>query len=187
MTLRIQSAGAGQELAGRVKDLSGVDIGPCLQCRRCSNGCPVARHSDYSPSEIIRRLQLGEGNALLDSGLIWMCASCATCYGRCPMNIDMPSVIDALRMIAVERKGRIPEGNMPLMNRLLLGTIRTFGRTYDLGVMALYKMRTSTYMKDTAKFPMILAKRKISLLPPKGADKKAVKRIFKNSGSARKK
>jgi heterodisulfide reductase subunit C len=89
-----------------------------------------------------------------------------------PMNIDMPSVIDALRMIAVERKGRIPEGNMPLMNRLLLGTIRTFGRTYDLGVMALYKMRTSTYMKDTAKFPMILAKRKISLLPRKARTKK---------------
>lgn len=185
MTIQIQNAETG--IIGRIKEMSGVDIRPCLQCKRCSNGCPVAQNSGYSPSEIIRGLQLGMRDDLLDSDMIWMCVSCAACYGRCPMNIDMPSVIDALRVIAEEKNRRRPEGNMPFMNRVLLGTIRTFGRTYDLGAMALYKMRTSSYLRDTGKFPMILAKRKIALLPPKGADKKTVKRIFKNLKSARKK
>jgi hypothetical protein len=33
-------------------------------------------------------------------------------------------------------------------------------------------------MADTEKFPTMLAKRKIALLPPTGADRKTVRRIF---------
>jgi hypothetical protein len=81
-------------------------------------------------------------------------------------------------MLAVERGAATPEGNMPLMNRMLLRTIKSFGRTYDLGAMILYKVGTATYLKDTEKVPMLLKKRKIALLPPRGADKKKVKRIL---------
>ena len=76
---------------------------------------------------------------------------------------------------------------MPLMNRILLGTIKRFGRTYDLGAMALYKAATASYGKDMDKVPTILKKRKIALLPAHGADRKTVKRIFKNFETARKK
>ncbi len=80
-----------------------------------------------------------------------------------------------------------PQGNAPLMNKLLLGTIKTFGRTYDLGAMALYKAGTSSYGKDLDKLPTILKKGKIALLPPRGADRKTVKRIFNNLEKTRKK
>jgi len=56
---------------------------------------------------------------------------------------------------------RTRTGNMPLMNKLLLGTIKTFGRTYDLGAMALYKAGTSSYMKDMDKVPLILKRGKL--------------------------
>ena len=36
-------------------------------------------------------------------------------------------------------------------------------------------------MADTEKFPTMLRKRKIALLPPTGADRKAVRRIFKKT------
>lgn len=130
---------------------------------------------------------MGVGEDLLGSDIIWTCASCQTCFSRCPMEINMAEVMDALRVMAVERGVAKPEGNAPLMNKLLLGTIQTFGRTYDLGAMALYKAATSTYMQDMDKFPMLLKKRKIALLPPHGADRKAVKRIFNNSQKARNK
>jgi hypothetical protein len=55
-----------------------------------------------------------------------------------------------------------------------------FGRTYDLGMIAAYKIGTSSYFQDTDKFPMMLQKRKIALFPSFKADKKYVKRIFKN-------
>ncbi len=183
MTIRITEK-TNQGILGDVEKISGINLNACLQCRRCSAGCPVSPHAGSSPSEIIRRLQLNAGDELLDSGIIWMCASCETCFARCPMQINMAAVMDALRVLAVKKGARKPAGNMPLMNKILLGMIRYFGRTYDLGAMALYKAGTSTYLKDTGKFPTILMKGKIALLPPRGTDKKTVRRIFRNLAKA---
>ena len=98
----------------------------------------------------------------------------------------MADVIDSLRIIAEAENGKTPSGNMPLINRLLLGTMKKFGRTYDLGAMVLYKAGTFSYFRDSAKFPMILRKGKIALLPNSGGDKKTVKQIFKNIENMRK-
>jgi hypothetical protein len=67
-----------------------------------------------------------------------------------------------------------------LRPRILLGTIKTFGRTYDLGAMALYKAGSGTFFRDTGKLPVIINKGKMALFPPRGADRKKVKQIFKN-------
>lgn len=167
-----------------VKERSGVNIDLCLQCRRCSSGCPVAAYTESSPSEIIRKIQLGAEKEVLGSDFIWNCASCATCFSRCPMKINMAGVVDTLRAMATEKRAPRPAGNMPLMNSLLLGTMKRFGRTYDLGAMAMYKAGTLSFLKDTAKFPMLLFKRKIALMPPRKADKRTVKQIFNRSLNA---
>lgn len=187
MSIKIKRAADGRGIMEQVRKLSGVDVSACLQCKKCTNGCPVAGFTTPAPSEIIKRLQLGAGEELLASEIIWVCASCATCFSRCPMEINMAEVMDALRVLAEARGAARPAGNAPLMNRLLLGTIRRFGRTYDLGAMALYKTGTSSYGTDLDKLPTILKKRKIALLPPRGADKKTVRRIFANLDKKRKK
>ena len=187
MPIKIRRAAAGRGIIDQVKALSGIDVNACLQCKKCTNGCPVAGFTDSSPSGIIKKLQLGAGEELLESEIIWTCASCATCFSRCPMEINMADVMDALRVMAKARGAATPQGNAPLMNKLLLGTIRRFGRTYDLGAMALYKAGTATYTKDLDKLPMLLKKRKIALLPPRGADRKTVKRIFDNLEKTREK
>jgi len=102
------------------------------------------------------------------------------------MRINMAEVMDALKVLAREKDAVKPAGNMPLMNRILLGTIKTFGRTYDLGAMALYKAGTGTYLRDTGKLPVIINKGKMALFPPRGADRKKVKQIFKNLMKTRK-
>jgi heterodisulfide reductase subunit C len=162
-----------------VKEISGVDVAGCLQCKKCTNGCPVTALVKVPPSEIIRRLQLNTGDSILNSDLVWMCASCETCFSRCPMQIDMASVMDALRIISVKKNAAKQKGNVPLLNRWFLKTINMFGRTYDLGMIAAYKVGTSSYFQDTDKFPMMLQKRKIALFPSFKADKKYVKRILK--------
>jgi heterodisulfide reductase subunit C2 len=163
-----------------VKDISGVDIAGCLQCKKCTNGCPVTALVKVTPSEIIRRLQFNMGDSILDSDLVWMCASCETCFARCPMKIDMASVMDALRMISVKKNAAKQKGNVPLLNKWFLRTVKIFGRTFDLGMIAAYKVGTSGYFQDMDKFPMMLRKRKIALLPSLHVDKKYVKRIFQN-------
>jgi len=161
--------------------MTGVDLSVCFQCRKCTSGCPVAQYAETAPSEVLRRLHLGAGEELLESDIIWLCASCETCYARCPMGIDISAVMDALRAIAIERGAKKPEGDIPLFNRAFLGTVRLFGRTYDIGMIALYKLGSLNLFRDTEKFPAMLKKRKIALTPPRGADTKTVKRIFENS------
>jgi heterodisulfide reductase subunit C len=139
----------------------------------------VAKLTKSRPSEIMRQLHLGAGNELLESDLVWMCASCETCSARCPMGIDVAAVIDALRRLALERGASKQKGNVPLFNRYFLKTVETFGRSYEIGMITAYKIGTGKFMNDTEKFPTMLKKGKIALLPPRGGDRKTVKRIFK--------
>ncbi len=179
MTLVINKISQEKSLMLEVERISGIDVRACLQCKKCTNGCPVTSLTKVTPSEIIRRLQLDSGVEILESDLVWMCASCETCFTRCPMKIDMASVMDALRILAVKKKASKQKGNVQLFNRAFLKTVQVFGRTFDLGMIAAYKVGTSSYLQDTEKFPMMIRKGKIALLPSFGADKKYIRRIFK--------
>jgi len=179
MTITIKKSQEADVLIRRVEEISGVDLGACYQCKKCTSGCPVSKLTKSPPSEIMRRLHLGVGDELLDSDIIWMCVSCETCSARCPMGIEVAAVMDALRTLALEKKAAKQEGNVPLFNRAFLATVKLFGRTYDIAMIAAYKIGTLKLMADTEKFPTMLKKGKIALVPPMGADRKAVRRIFK--------
>jgi heterodisulfide reductase subunit C2 len=185
MTMKITKQGTGNGLRQTVEEMSGVSLGACYQCKKCTSGCPVGNITKSCPSEIVRRLSLGAGNELLESDLIWLCLSCETCYARCPNKINIPAVIDALRALALERGASVPAGNVPLFNRKFLETVKSFGRSYDLSMIAAYKLGTGDLMSDVEKFPAMLIKGKIAMLPPSGADKKTVKRIFEKSAQNR--
>lgn len=179
ITIKRKKTGAGLKAA--VEAISGVDLSVCYQCKKCSSGCPVAKLTRSRPSEILRQLHLGAGDELLESDLVWTCVSCEICSARCPMGIDVAAVIDALRKLARERGASAQEGNVPLFNRAFLKTVETFGRTYEIGMIAAYKLGTGKWMNDTEKFPAMLRKGKIALLPPIGGDRKTVRRIFKKT------
>jgi heterodisulfide reductase subunit C len=179
--ITINKKKTGRGLKDAVEKICGVGLSVCFQCKKCSSGCSVAKLAKSRPSEMMRQLHLGAGNELLESDLLWTCASCEICSARCPMGIDVAAVIDALRKLALERGASKPAGNVPLFNRAFLRTVEMFGRTYEIGIVAAYKLGTGKWMNDTEKFPTMLKKRKISLLPPRGGDRKTVGRIFKRS------
>jgi len=181
MTIKIKNEPTAPPLIRQVETLAGVDLGLCYQCKRCTSGCPVGKLVLAGPAEIIKKLHLNGGDELLDSEIIWTCASCETCAARCPMGIDIAAVMDALRQLAQEKGAAKPKGNVPLFNRSFLKTVKMFGRAYDMAMITAYKMGTLSFLKDTDKFPTMLKKKKIALLPPTGADRKTVKHIFKNT------
>jgi heterodisulfide reductase subunit C len=164
-----------------VRELSGVDLRVCLQCKKCTSGCPVAKLVKSPPSEIMRRLLMNSGDEILESDILWTCVSCETCSARCPMEIDVAAVMDALRQLALAKGASKQEGNVPLFNRAFLETVKLFGRTYDIAMITAYKVGTLKLMDDIEKFPTMLRKRKIALLPPMGADRKTIRRIFKKA------
>jgi heterodisulfide reductase subunit C len=181
MAITISKSNSAWGILKQVQKISGVDLSVCYQCKKCTSGCPVSSMVQCPPSEIMRRLHLGMGDELLNSDILWMCVSCETCSTRCPMGIDVAAVMDALRKLAVQRGAAKPEGNVPLFNRAFLKTVEIFGRTYDVAMIAAYKLGSGKLMADTEKFPTMLKKRKIALLPPRGADRKTVRRIFKTT------
>ena len=87
--------------------------------------------------------------------------------------------MDALRKLARENGASKQEGNVPLFNWAFLKTVELFGRTYDIAMIAAYKLGSRKFMADTEKFPTMLKKRKIALLPTLKSDRKTARRIFK--------
>ncbi len=166
------------EFAGAVAAASGANLLICLQCRKCTCGCPVAARADLRPNELVRLVQLGDRAAALASRLIWECTSCETCVTRCPQHVDIPAMIDALRRMSREDGQVSAETTVPTFNDIFLRTVRRHGRMYEAGLMASYKLRTRTFLQDMGKFPMMLWKRKIALRPPYVRGRAERKRLY---------
>ncbi|MCK4960583.1 MAG: 4Fe-4S dicluster domain-containing protein [Planctomycetes bacterium] len=185
MAIVVKKSERDSEISHLIEEMSGVDLGVCFQCKKCTSGCPVAELVSSPPAEIMRRLHLGAGEELLDSEIVWMCLSCETCTGRCPMGVDIAKVMDALRALSIERGKAKQKGNMHLFNKAFLKTVQVFGRTYEMAMITAYKLGTGKFMGDVEKFPKMLMKGKISLLPSLKGDRKTVRRIFKKTKRAK--
>jgi len=91
------------ELAKKVFAISGQNVYACYQCGKCSAGCPIADEMDLLPNQVIHMVQLGD-EKVLESKAIWLCANCFTCTVRCPRDINLTAVMEALRLLTL-RKG----------------------------------------------------------------------------------
>ena len=170
----------GTALVREVEHRSGTPLGACYQCHKCSSGCPVGPETDLLPSQVIRLVQFGREKEVLRSRAIWLCASCEACTARCPMGIDVAAVMDALRMMAIDRKAAVePRGAK--FNQSFLDSVRRWGRVYELGMLLGYKIRSGDLLADVGKFPRMVAKGKIAFLPKicRGAGR--VQRVFKRA------
>jgi heterodisulfide reductase subunit C len=59
---------------------------------------------DLLPNQVIRFIQLGLKDDLLESQAFWVCASCLTCNARCPKGIKIAEVMEAVRQILLRQK-----------------------------------------------------------------------------------
>lgn len=181
------AAAQGDAFAQAVAAASGADLASCLQCAKCSCGCPVAARVDIRPHELVRLIQLGERDEILACRMIWECTSCETCVTRCPQHVDLPAMIDALRQMA-RAGGQVPAGaTVPAFNDIFLKLVRKRGRMYEAGLMASYKLKTGTFLQDLDKVPMMLRKHKIALLPPNVSGGGERQKMFERARAAERK
>jgi len=171
----------GATFLRQVEQRSGAQVSACFQCHKCSTGCPVGPEMDLLSSQVMRMVHLGLEEEVLASEAIWLCASCEACTTRCPMDIDIASVMDALRMMAVERKATIANENVETFNRSFLSSVHHYGRVFELGMMAAYKLRRRDLFSDVDKVPTMLRKGKLALLPHFCRGAKDVRRVFKRA------
>ena len=158
---------------------AGTRVSDCYQCGKCSAGCPVCPEMSYTPSQIMRLIQLGLEDEALSSRTIWVCASCQTCTTRCPKEVDIAGVMDACRQLAI-REGKVsPEAyDILAFHKTFLRMIRKYGRLYEARLVGEYKMLTLHFMQDATVAPFMLLKGKLHLLPEKIKNVKALRRIF---------
>jgi len=103
--INITEADEKKEITKRLIELSEQPILMCLQCGKCTAGCPFALEMDLDPHQIVRLSQLGLLEELMESEAIYFCATCFTCGNRCPMKIDIAALSEALRLIASKEFG----------------------------------------------------------------------------------
>ena len=151
VTIEIEEIGGG--LAGEVRAASGASPMSCYQCAKCSSGCPVADRGDLKPHELVRLVQTDQRGAVLASRFIWECTSCHTCITRCPQNVDIPAMNDALRMLSIREGMAVTGTAVPAFNKVFLNSVRKRGRVHELGLMVAFKLRTRRFFEDVDKAP----------------------------------
>lgn len=156
-------------LLGEILSQTEVPVVKCYQCGKCTAGCPVAEDMDYPPSLLLRMIQTGEPameDKVLRSLSIWLCLTCEMCVSRCPMEIDIPKMIDFLRQKSLKEGKANPEAkNIIRFHRAFLDSINYTGRLYEVGLIADYKMRSLNMTQDVAVAPKMYLRGKLGLFP----------------------
>ncbi|MEM2103751.1 MAG: 4Fe-4S dicluster domain-containing protein [Candidatus Bathyarchaeia archaeon] len=86
------------DLTKKIVEMSGQNIFSCNLCGKCTAGCPIANVMDIKPHQVVRLAQI-DAEILLTSKTIWLCACCLTCVSRCPKQIDIPKIMESLRIM----------------------------------------------------------------------------------------
>lgn len=152
-----------------VKTRSGQNPARCMQCGKCTAGCPAGFAADMPVNALMRLVQEGRREEALDSRFIWLCAQCRTCSVRCPQEIDVAAVTGALRNMAW-KAGRASDRRVRTFLKAFVDSVGRYGRVHELGLMAEYALRTGRFFDDLELAPKALGK--LSILPHKtpGAD-----------------
>jgi heterodisulfide reductase subunit C len=63
---------------------------------------------------------------VLNSDFVWLCSACYTCDERCPQDVHIPELMNAIRNMAAR------EGHIPDAFRLQARILRDHGRLYEI-------------------------------------------------------
>jgi len=180
-------AGIKSGYARDVASASHVDLYACYQCQKCTNGCPVTFAMDYGPHQIIRMVQLGLAEEISTANTAWVCASCETCFTRCPQQIDIPKLMDHIKQRVVGQGDKPAEGVVAAFHEAFLDNIKRFGRINETALMAAFQLKSAKAGKGldpkeamrNMKLGLAMLKRgRLGLVPKKTGGKQAVRKLF---------
>lgn len=87
--------------------LERVSLFNCIQCGKCSGGCPVSLKTRLNVRSLVYETLLGVLPEWEHMEELWDCTCCFTCVERCPKDVKPAELIIGLRSLLVE-SGKIP-------------------------------------------------------------------------------
>ena len=166
------------DLAKEIHEISGINVYNCYQCGKCSAGCTVSQFIEESPTRLIRLIQLGQKEIVFKSKTPYLCATCNICSSRCPMEIEVSKLMEAIRISAGKDRIEPPVKEIPAFSEAFLNPIKSNGKSFELGMMIGYKIKTMTPFTDAELAPVMLKNNKLPFIPGKVKNKNRIKRIF---------
>jgi len=154
-----------ENLKEHVEDMSHVHLSSCYQCGKCTAGCPMADEMDITTNQIMRLLNLGQFDTVLNCKAIWDCISCETCTTRCPRELDPAAVIDALRMLSKAKQYASASNSVEKFNKIFLGLVNYFGRLNEPFLVGLFNVYSGNFFKDFDLAPEMGLKGKLNPMP----------------------
>ena len=71
------------QIAARARMLGAGNLNSCYHCGTCTAICPLSQDGVSFPRRIIRQLQLGLKDKLMESPEPWLCYYCGDCSVEC--------------------------------------------------------------------------------------------------------
>jgi heterodisulfide reductase subunit B len=171
-----------ETLASALQREIGQNVRLCYQCARCSSGCPVADKMDRAPHQVMRALQLDD-RSVLESDAAWLCASCYTCTARCPQDLDVAGILDAVRIESKRLGVPADVADVDRFSSHFVANVRLFGRVYELGLMAGINLASGRPFANAGMGMGMLKRGKLGLLPAIAREPKRVEPVSRDAAT----
>lgn len=103
MSIVISNQTVIQDFVRKVEEISGEKFSKCMQCGTCTGSCPMIVEMKISPRKLVLLSKFGQQESVTDANTVWLCASCHSCKVRCPRGIDLPKVMEAIRLVTLRK------------------------------------------------------------------------------------
>jgi heterodisulfide reductase subunit C len=179
--ITVSERGEGRSFLEEAQERSGENLRLCYQCLKCTAGCPTAPFMDFRPHTVVRMIQWGLRREVLESDAIWLCVSCETCGTRCPNEIDIGVLMDALREMSLEEGYRAKEKEIVALHNAFIESIRRGGRVHEATMLMEYKLRSGDYWTDLIPGMKLFMKGKIPLIPGRIKGMDSIREIYRKA------
>ncbi len=158
-----------------LKTPPGEKILTCMQCGVCAGSCPVSHEMDYTPRELVRMVQLGLKDDVLNSNTIWLCTTCFSCSVRCPRGIRPTELMETLRPVAIAEGVR--NKNIKF-DQVFSDVVKQRGRASEFLLLSKYSLSEPGMIKQAPFGLSLILKGKLPLSVNKMEDASEIKAIF---------
>ena len=103
MPVYINDKEVNTEFIRKIEEISGQLYRKCMQCGTCSGSCPMIAKMDVTPRNLVHMSILGLEERVMRANTVWLCASCHTCQVRCPRGLELPKIMEAIRLLTLRK------------------------------------------------------------------------------------